>query len=61
MSMQAQAKAKRRKMRNGFAHMGNSLRRPHVAGMSYRSVGESIAAARAAATREQQRKVKARK
>lgn len=52
MSACQQAKAKRRKMRNGYAGMGKSLRRPHVSGRSYRSVSESIAAARSTAARE---------
>ena len=51
MSASQQAKAKRRKMRNGFAHMGNSLRRPTVAGLKMRSVSDAIAAARATAAR----------
>jgi hypothetical protein len=53
---QTQAKAARRKMRNGYAHMGGSLRRPTVAGLSYKSVAESIADARSAASREAKRK-----
>lgn len=51
MSASQQAKAARRKMRNRYAHMGNSLQRPRISGQSYRSVSESIAAARATAAR----------
>lgn len=58
MSACQQAKAKRRQMRNGYAHMGGSLRRPTVAGRSYLSVGESIQRARAAAINEAKRKAK---
>lgn len=58
MSACQQAKSKRNKMRNGFACMGNSLRRPRISGMSYRTVSESIAAARNAAAREAKSKVK---
>lgn len=58
MSASQQAKAKRRQMRNGYAHMGNSLRRPTVAGKSYLSVGESIQRARSAAVNEAKRKAK---
>lgn len=58
MSACQQAKAKRSKMRNGYAHLGGSLRRPSISGMSYRSVQESIAAARSAAAREAQKKRK---
>jgi hypothetical protein len=61
MSAVQQAKAKRRQMRNGYAHLGGALRRPHVSGMSYRSVAESIAAARHAAAREAKSKVKKKK
>ena len=52
MSMQSQAKAARRKMRNGYAHMGNSLKRPTIAGRKTRSVSESIARNRMLAARE---------
>ncbi len=58
MSAVSQAKAKRRQMRNGYAHLGNALKRPTVSGLSYRSVGDSIAAARAAAAREAKAKTK---
>ena len=51
MSACQQAKAKRRQMRNGYAHLGGSMRRPTVSGRSYHSVSESIAAARAAAAK----------
>ncbi len=51
MSASQQAKSKRRKMRNGYAHMGNSLSRPRISGQSFRSVAESIAAARVTAAR----------
>ena len=46
------AGAARRKLTNGYAHMGNSLRRPRIKGASTRSVADSIAAARRAAARE---------
>ena len=49
--MSQQSKAKSRQMRNGYAHMSGSMRRPHVAGRSYLSVGESIAKERKAAQR----------
>lgn len=55
---QFQAKAARRKMRNGYAHLGSSTRCPSVAGVSYRSVSDSIAHARAAAAREAKAKTK---
>lgn len=58
MSACQQAKAKRSKMRNGYAHLGGSMRRPTVAGQSFRSVAESIAAARNAAAREAKAKTK---
>jgi hypothetical protein len=58
MSACQQAKAKRRQMRNGYAHMSGSMRRPHVSGKSYVSVGASIARAHAAAAAEARRKVK---
>lgn len=58
MSACQQAKAKRSKMRNGYAHMGGSMRRPTVSGVSYRTVSESIAAARNAAAREAKAKTK---
>lgn len=51
MSACQQAKAKRSKMRNGYAHMGSSLKRPAVAGLKHRSVKEAIAAAAATAAR----------
>lgn len=56
MSVCQQAKAKRRQMRNGYAHLGNSLRRPTIAGKSFLSVAESIQRARAAAVSEARRK-----
>lgn len=56
MSICQQAKAKRRQMRNGYAHMGNSLRRPTVAGLKHVSVADSIAKARRDAANEQRRK-----
>lgn len=31
---QAQAKAARRKQRNGLAHLGNSLKRPKISGLN---------------------------
>lgn len=58
---QSQAKAKRRKMRNGYAHLGNSLRRPTIAGKSYLSVADSISRARTAAANEARRKVSKKK
>ena len=59
MSAAQQAKAKRRQMRNGYAHLGNALgRRPRISGVSYRSVAESIARARATAVREANAKKK---
>lgn len=58
MSAVSQAKAKRRQMRNGYAHLGNALRRPTISGLSYLSVGDSIARARAQAAREAKSKVK---
>lgn len=58
MSAQSQAKAKRRKMSNGYAHMGSSLRRPSIAGATGRSVAESIAAARHAAAKAASRSIK---
>lgn len=58
MSVAQQAKAKRRQMRNGFAHLGGSLRRPTVSGKSYLSVSASIDKARRAAANEAKRKVK---
>lgn len=51
MSASQQAKAKRRKMRNGYAHLGNSLKRPTVSGLKMRSVKEAIAAAARTAAR----------
>lgn len=51
MSAAQQAKRKRRQMRNGFAHLGNSMRRPRISGTAYRTVAESIAAERNAAAR----------
>ncbi len=53
---QSQAKAVRRKMRSGYAHLGGSMRRPTVAGLKYISVAESIAKARRDAVNEQKRK-----
>lgn len=61
MSACQQAKAKRAKMRNGYAYLGGNLRRPTVAGLSYMSVSESIARARAAASAEARRKVTKKK
>lgn len=58
MSACQQAKAKRRQMRNGYAHLGGSMRRPTVSGRSYISLGESIAKNRARAVQEAARKVK---
>lgn len=58
MSACQQAKAKRRKMRDGYAHLGNSLKRPTVAGKSFRTVSDSIAQARQQAMAEQARKRK---
>lgn len=58
MSASQQAKAARRKMRNGYAHLGSSLRRPRISGISHRSVAESINAARLAAAREAKAKSK---
>jgi len=58
MSASQQAKAKRRQMTNGYAHMGGSLRRPHVKGATSRSVADAIAAARMAAVREAKAKAK---
>lgn len=52
MSACQQAKAKRRKMRSGYAYLGNSLKRPTVAGVSHRTVAESIARNRMQAIRE---------
>lgn len=46
-------------MKNGYAAMGNSLKRPRYSNASGLSVGESIARARAAAAR--QAKIKAGK
>lgn len=51
MSACQQAKRKRSQMRNGYAHMSGSLRRPRISGVSHRSVAESIQAARNAAAR----------
>lgn len=42
----------RRHIRNGYAAMGNSMRRPHYKGVSGRSVAEAIAAERRKAARE---------
>lgn len=39
-------------IKNGYAAMGASLRRPRYAGMSGRSVAEAIAAERRAAARQ---------
>lgn len=52
------AGAIRHKMTNGYAHLGNSLRRPTVAGKKFRSTGDSIAAERAKAIREANAKKK---
>jgi len=58
MSAAQQAKAKRRQMRNGYAHMGNSMRRPTISGKSYTSVSESIARAHTRAAAEARRSTK---
>ncbi len=51
MSAAQQGKAKRRQMRNGYAHLGGSLKRPSVAGMKFRTVKEAIQAATRTALR----------
>ena len=53
---QSQAKAKRRIMCSGYANLGNSMRRPTVAGLRHISVADSIANSRRAALNEQKRK-----
>ena len=52
MSAAQQAKAKRRQMRNGYAHLGNALGRPVYKAASQTNVQEAIAAERARAARE---------
>lgn len=59
MSAAQQSKAKRRKMRNGYAHMGNAMGRPIYKGVnSGRSIADAIAAERAKAAREARAKKK---
>lgn len=49
---QSQAKAARRKITNGYTHLGGAMKRPMMKGASNRSVAESIAAARRTAARQ---------
>lgn len=43
---QSQAKAARRKITSGYAHLGNALQRPRMPGAKNRTIGESIDRAR---------------